>query len=234
MKTNFLIFIGILLSFFAQAQINYQPQTIKVSGIAEKLVEPNEVHLVVYLKEVKERNRSMNLVQARNEFMKICTSAGIASINIKLSNANSRLEKKLSLWRKAKTSVVQRESYDVKFTDMNKLLACIEKLDESFVENLHFGEQTHTEITKYKREVKEDATKAALEKAGYLAKAAGQEIGKVVFIEELADVNSQSVANSYGNNISYKKASYGGGAKVNFGFKPLALRYKVQVICELK
>lgn len=234
MKRNILILLGLLVSFWATAQINYQPQTIKVTGTAEKLVEPNEVHLVVHLKQVKERNKEMSLTEARTELMKVCTAVGIVNENIKLSNANSRLEKKLRLWRKTKTTVVQRETYDIRFTDMNKLLSCIEKLDEPYVETLNFGEQTHTEIARFRREVKEDATKAAIEKAKYLAVASGQEVGRVVFIEELRDVNTPNVANHYSNNIAYKKGSYGGGAKVNFGFKQLALHYKVLVICELK
>lgn len=234
MKIKILVWIGVLLSGLAHGQINYQPQTIKVTGIAEKLVEPNEVHLVVYLKEVNERNSQIPLVQARTEFMKICTAAGVAQEAIKLSNANSRLEKKLSLWRETRTSVIQEETYDIKFTDMNQLLLTIEALDKPFVETLHFGEQTHTEITTFKKEVKQDAAKAAIEKATYLAKASGREIGKIIYLEELEEVNAQELVNSYANQITYKKESYGGGAKVNFGFKPLALRYKVQVICELK
>lgn len=234
MRSYYLVFAFLLTSLFATAQINYQPQTIKVTGTAEKMVEPNEVHLLVHLKEVSERNKQIPLALARTEFMKVCTETGIENKNIKLSNANSRLQQKLSLWRKARTEVIQRETYDIKFTDMDKLLRCIEKLDKPFVETLNFGEQTHTEITTYRKEVKEAATKAAIEKATYLAKASGQELGMVIYIEEINDINTQGLANSYSNNIGYKKKSYGGGAKVNFGFKPLALRYKVQVICKLK
>ena len=227
--------IGLILSvLLASAQINYQPQTIKVTGSAEKLVEPNIVHLVVHLKEVRTRNLSIPLLKARAEFMKACTTAGVENKYIKLSNANSKLEQKLSLWRRNKTEVIQRETYDIKFTDMNKMLRLIEKLDQPFVESLNFGKQTHTDIVRFRKEVKEEAAKAGIEKAKYLAKASGREIGRIIYIEELTDVNNQGLANSYSNQIRYGKKSYGGHAKVNFGFKPMALHYKVQVICELK
>ncbi len=233
MKSIMLMLASIFLSYFAMAQINYQPQTIKVKGSAEKLVEPNEVHLIVNLKEINERNNQLSIVQARDEFLAICNAQLVETENIKLSNANSRLEQKLSLWRKARTEVVQRESYDVKFTDMEKLLSVIETLDKPFVESIDFGEQTHTKITTYRKDVKEDAAKAAIEKATYLAKASGREIGKVIFIEEVDD-RYTGATNQFANKMRYEKEKYGGSAKVNFGFSPIGLRYEVLVICELK
>ena len=234
MKNIVLIAICMYSCSLAKAQVNYQPQTIKVTGSAEKLVEPNEVHLIVQLIDLSGKKWNKPIAQGRNSFLEICESSGVKKSNIKLSNASSSLEQRLSLWRKTATNVRQREVYDIKFTDMDQMLNCIEKLDEPFVESLSFGKQTHTEITRYRKEVKESAAKAAIEKANYLASASGTKLGSVIYIEELIDTHNQGLANQYAGNVRYKKSVSGGGAKVNFGFKPMVLRYKVEIVCELR
>lgn len=224
----------ILFGITTQAQINYKPQTIKVKGSAEKQVEPNEIHLVVDIQEVKERNTRISIQQARTEFFKICDATKVSKDAIDMSYMRSQLMKqKISFWRRKKTELIQREVYDIKFKDMDKMLRFIDQIDKPFVRSIRFGKQTHTEMMAYRKQVKEEATKGALKKARYLSQAAGQEIGKVIFIEEISN-NYNSLANQRSNTISYAKKSYGGNAKVNFGFQPIELRYEVLVVCELK
>ena len=232
MLRYFLFFMLSILGLPTVAQVNYAPNTIKVIGKAVQEIEPDIIHLIVNLQEVNERNKKIPMLLARNEFMKICKEVGVPQADIDKSYLRNKLiYEKMSFWRAARTGLNKKEVYDIKFTDFDKLLAIIEKLDQPYVKTIQFGEQTHSQIEKFKREVKEDAAKFALQKAKYLAKASSLEFKKVIYMEELSD-NKMVSGQQRNQQVLYSKK--GGRPKVNFGFEPMQLTYEVQLICEVQ
>lgn len=229
----------VLLTFalfpnFIKAQTKIENNTIKVMGIAELEIIPDEIHLIVNIGEVKGKNQTMSMEDARTAFYKICNDMKIANSDIDLKTLKASLVAiKVQTFKRKIDELYQGESYDIKFNDMDKMLAFIEKLDQPFVNSLYLGEKKHTKITEFKKQNKIDAVNAAMEKAKYMSKAAGREILKLIYLEEILDnsnIASQNIANTYSNIIS----SYDKGKVQQSNPESIFLKSTVLLICELK
>lgn len=235
---NILILLCVFISSSSLAQVNYQENTIKVTGSALLEFEPDEIHLIVHLKEVKKRDKQMSMASARTEFYKLCNNAGVANSDIAVSNMTFDLiNRRMSYLGKKELDIDQKEIYDIKFTDMTKLLSLIKNLNQDYVDQLSLGKITHTKIEQFREDVKIDATKAAYRKAGLLAKAVDRNLSQVLFIEELENhtMNADNELNLTNSKNTYRAAYEYTSFKGNVaGLKPLSIRYAVQMICSLK
>ncbi len=234
---NILIILFVSISISSLAQVNYQENTIQVTGSALLEFEPDEIHLIVHLKEVKKRDKKVSMATARTEFYKLCNNAGVPTSDIAVSNMTFDLiNRRISYLGKKELDIDKKEIYDITFTDMTKLLSLIKILNQDYIEQLSLGKISHTKIEQFREEVKIDATKAAYRKAGLLAKAVNLNIGKVVFIEELED-RAMNLGN--GLNLSNSKKGYRAGYEYSSfkgkvaGLKQLSLRYAIQMVCTL-
>ncbi len=235
-------FIAILLLFVSlssAAQVTYQNNTIKVTGSAQMYFEPNEVHLLVSLTEVKNKNQNLGIQNVRLEFFKICNDLNISKSNINLGSTGSNsLTRRLSFWKGDKIEVLQSESYDVKFSDFKKMLTFIDKLKQPFVKAVNMGTQKHSKMTEFRKQVKIDAVKASREKAKYLAEASERTIGKTIYINEIEGGSGFMLGANYNrlsNSLTQSTRRLDDEKPANaFGVKPLHIRYEVEMICELK
>jgi uncharacterized protein len=233
-----LITLMIFFSTRSLAQIHYQDNSIKVTGSATLEFEPDEIHLIVHLKEVKRNDNRISIEKARTELYKLCNQAGVQTSDIDVSNMTFELiNRRISYLGKKELDIDKKEIYDIKFTDMAKLLDLIKQLNQDYIERLALGKMTHTNIEKLREEVKIDATKNAFKKAELLAKAVERKIGQVIYIEE---IESQAPLENNELRLSNSKSAYQAPYEYDSfkgnvaGLKPLSMRYAIEMICTLK
>ena len=132
----------------------------------------------------------------------------------------------------------------LKLAQIDKLDKLVAELNEDALTNFHIEKTSHSDIKKFRKEVKTIAVLASKEKAVYLAKSVGEEIGETLLIEEVEFENPEYLGyrgygGYYSNNVtlsnasitSYDTQSSGGDSP---GFKKIKLRYEIKAAYRLK
>ena len=235
----FLIYAG-LTSF---AQVDYQNKTLKVTGSAKLLIQPDEIYLIVILTEVNKRDNKMNISQARSEFYKVCNELKVSKENISVSDMRfDAIQQRMNFWKNKVRIFTKQERYEVKFSNLSELERFVKKIEQDYVQNISMGRIAHSKLTDYREEVKMNAIKAAKHKAEYLTKAIEQKVGPAIYIEEITASPFRGLGNSNSSNVNI-----GGGRRdetlyiidgmaknVISDIKPIELRYEILAIFELK
>ena len=105
-------------------------------------------------------------------------------------------------------------------------------LDELEIEEANISKTSHSQIEKFRKEIKIEAMKAAKNKADYLLEAMGEQRGKPLFIRE--QDNSSYVTNQFENSSLQEvfKTGYGGrnpgtGLENEVAFTKIKIRYEI-------
>jgi len=226
-----------LVSLKGMAQstvVNPYPKTITVSGSAEMEVVPDEIYVLVDLKEYEKKGSGkISLDKIKSDFLASCRSIGLADSLITIAsydgfNGNPWIRKKSK-----KQDLLASITYQVKFTNSKKMDELVEKLDDEATQNFRIERTSHSKIQEYRKQLKLQAIKAAKEKAGYLAAAIDEQVGAAVTITEPNDVEVQPYRFSQvSNSAIYAKAMDESTFSVDF--KKIKLRFEVQVVFALK
>jgi len=86
--------------------------------------------------------------------------------------------------KRKKQEVLTSKNYIIKVATTTEVASVFDVLDSVEALNADISRVAHSEIEKYRKEVKIMAVKAAQEKAGYLLEAIGETIGKPLMIQE--------------------------------------------------
>ena len=86
--------------------------------------------------------------------------------------------------KRKKQEVLASKNYVIKVATTGEIASVFEVLDNVEALNADITRVAHSEIEKYRKEVKILAMKAAKEKAGYLLEAVGETVGKPLMIQE--------------------------------------------------
>jgi len=138
--------------------------------------------------------------------------------------------------------LIANKHYLLKITDLNIIDNLIHKLDSISIQEIRLEKITHSDLDKYKQQVKIDATKNAKEKATLMTQALGQELGKAFQVIEI--VPNKNIAPSYGYDFDKRKQfyEYENAEQLNYvssnklskvNFKTITLTYNVLVKFEL-
>jgi hypothetical protein len=170
--------------FFSAFTFGQEPSKdknfIEVSGVAEMEIEPNEIYLVVRLQEFEENREKTSLEKLDQSFLAAIKAAGIDRKNIELANIGSDLEK----LRKRDKDAFREKTYQVKVSSASELEKLIEKLEPVKAAYANIERVDHTEMEKFKIDLKVKALQAARTKAETLLKSIGAEIGKPIMVRE--------------------------------------------------
>lgn len=181
MKANFLILPIFFIAASAYAQ-EPQPKDpfIEVTGRADIEVEPNEIYLLIRLKEFEENRQKTTLEQLDKDFLNAMKSAGIDKNRILLADAGSNLGR---IGKKDKDAF-RSKAYQIKLTSATELEKVIEKLEPVQVELADVTRLSHSDIEKINQDLKVKALQAARSKAELLIKSIGGTIGKPLMVRE--------------------------------------------------
>lgn len=241
MKQIFIPMIAILttLSIDAKCQeIQKFPKTINVAGTAEMEVVPDEIYVIVELREYDKKGGSkVDITALKNDFIKTTLATGIPETDISVQgyqgwDGNYWLYKRN---KKKNPDLKASITYQVKLSTTKKMDELVEKLDDEATQNFYIARVAHSKVQEYKKQLKIQAVKAAKDKAIYLADAIGEKVGEAITINDPNEVGyypAPMYANKMMKNQVMAEATQDAGPQIDF--KKIKLQFDVNVVFALK
>lgn len=198
---------------------------IEVKGTAEIKVVPNEIYLQINLKEYKKGESKVSIDRLEEGLVKAVKKIGIPKENLSVANVSGYNWN----WKKKKSDeFLAVKSFQLMLKDIKQINNLLEKLDAKGVNSLNISKTTHSEIEKYKNELKLTALKNAKEKARLMLEGIGEELGSAIEIQEIEYAN-------YGGNVTYAArvaddASY----QSNIDYKLITIKAQVRTVFAIK
>lgn len=219
-----------ITGLFAQAPNPY-PKTINVNGSADMEITPDEIYVLVSLKEYEKKgNGKISLEKIKNDFLNSCTSIGLADSVITIASYEGNLLKK----RRSKEELYASISYQVKFNNSKKMDELVNKLDDEATQSFDVVRVSHSKIQEYRRQMRIQAIKAAKEKAAYLTEAVGESLGTAVTISEYnRDIVQPYSQASYANKVRIDNVSFFSNDS-DIDFKKIKVYMEVNVVFAIK
>ena len=186
---------------------------IEVAGSASQEIEPNEIYMIIRLKEFEENRTKISLEKLDSDFMNALKQAGIDKKRLELADAGSQIGK---LGRKDKDAF-REKTYQLKLTSALELEKFLEKIEPVKVDFADISRVSHSDYEKFKLDLKTKALQAAKMKAQTLLISIGAEIGKPLMIrdwevepvqpmmEKMANVRMQSDMDAEPSSTAFRK-----------------------------
>lgn len=206
---------------------------ITVTGSAEMIVPPDEVELEITMTEY---GGGSTISKIETALMKILVGNEVPKEKIVFDGSftsfywyywwNHRNDS-----RKSKTITVKLDAK----TDFMKL---VRELDKEYVSQIRITKTSNKNIQELRRDVKIMAIKAAKAKAKYLLEAVDEEVGRLITVDELSELNNQGYYgnnNVYSNVLSNESMSYSKSRGSYVANVPeIKLRYEIKTQFEIK
>ena len=137
--------------------------------------------------------------------------------------------------RKNKDELYASIAYELKFSNSKKMDDLVARLDEDATQNFAISKVWHSKMAEYRMKLKIEATKAARNKAGYMAEAIGEKLGEAVSIIEPEEaIMPQYFAVSQAHVAYRRDAMTEDEQAAAVGFKNIKLRYEIKGVFALK
>ena len=232
MRHSILIILFLVASFTSFGQEVFKGEHfIEVTGSAEMEVEPNEIFLFVRLREFEENRTKVSLEKLDQDFLQAVKAANIDKKNLTIADAGSKLAK---IRRKDKDAF-REKSYEIKLTSAAELEKFLEKIEPVKVDQLDLTRLHHTDMEKFKIDLKVKALQAAQSKASTLLKSIGAEIGKPIMVRDWDQDPIQPLPQARANVMMYNKGeSDDMDVEDQIGFRKLKLRAQITAQFEIK
>ncbi len=161
---------------------------IEVTGTSEVEIIPDEIHFVIGIKEYFEEEfdgvskpedyrTKVRIENIESQMREALHSIGITDNDIRTQDVGD-------YWRERGLDFLIGKNLDITLHDFTMIDRIISVIDTKGVSSMRIGEMSNKDILKYHEQGKKDALLAARNKAEYMAEALGEEIGKVLSIEE--------------------------------------------------
>lgn len=204
----------------AQMQEAY-PSYIQVTGRAEKELTPDEFYLQIVINE-RDSKGKISVESQQRDMVAVLRKLGVdVEKQLKMANLSSEFFKK-------NTSVAMAK-YQLQLGSSGEVAKVWQALDDLGISNISILKVTHSQLDKYKQEVRLEAMRNARESAQEMAGAIGQTIGKCFYIY---DTNSNVMPLYYDNAVVMRSAKAAADeAAVEeepLDFKTIRLEYSVQ------
>jgi uncharacterized protein YggE len=232
------LIIGLLLIFslsvFSQSgEKNFIDQNyIEVTGKAELDIVPDLIYLKIVLSD-KDNKSKQSLDEIEKSMISKLTEIGV-DINKDLSIKDFASNFK-NYWI-SKSDIVLTKEYQLIVHETKTLQKVFFELQNLGISNLTIDKLDHSKIEKFREDVKNNAIKAAKNKAESLTSTINQTIGKAIYIQELdnqylTNALSGRVANIRVGVYSLKNKDE---SMPDVEFEKINLQYSILVRFELK
>lgn len=205
----------------AQMQEAY-PSYIQVTGRAEKELTPDEFYLQIVINE-RDSKGKISVESQQRDMVAVLRKLGVdVEKQLKMANLSSEFFKK-------NTSVAMAK-YQLQLGSSGEVAKVWQALNDLGISNISILKVTHSQLDKYKQEVRLEAMRNARESAQEMAGAIGQTIGKCFYIY---DSNSNVLPVMYDNAVLMRSAKAAADAESAaeedpLEFKTIKLEYGVQ------
>ena len=205
----------------AQMQEAY-PSYIQVTGRAEKELTPDEFYLQIVINE-RDSKGKISVESQQRDMVAVLRKLGVdVEKQLKMANLSSEFFKQ-------NTSVAMAK-YQLQLGSSGEVAKVWQALDDLGISNISILKVTHSQLDKYKQEVRLEAMRNAQKSAQEMAGAIGQTIGKCFYIY---DSNSNVLPVMYDNAVLMRSAKAAADAESAaeedpLEFKTIKLEYGVQ------
>lgn len=212
-----------LLALPAAAQVQEAfPSYIQVNGRAEREIAPDEFYLQIVINERDSKGKVSVESQQRDMIAALKRLGVNVEKQLKVANLSSEFFKKNTSVATAKYQLQLGSSAEV-----GKVWQALDGLD---ISNVSILKVSHSQLERYKSEVRVEAMRNAKQNAATLAEAIGQTIGKCFYVY---DSNNDVMPVFYNNMAVMRSAKAFDAAEAAAGeepldFKTIKLQYSVQ------
>ena len=220
-------------SFSQMGSKNFIDQNyIEVNGKAKLEVSPDQIFLKVVVNEQDSKGKQ-SLEELEEGMLKKLTEIGIdVKKDLVIVDMASNFK---NYWLKNK-DIYSLKEYQVECKDARTAGLVFQELESIGISNISIERIDHSEIEKYRQEVKVSAIKAAKDKAEALAVAINQSIGKAIHIQEM----EQQLYRAQASNMAMSNIRIRGTSTTEavpqpeIEFEKIKLEYSIRVSFELK
>ena len=223
MKRLILLAVAALVAFPAAAQMQEAyPSYIQTNGRAEMEITPDEFYLQIVINE-RDSKGKISVESQQRDMVAALKRLGIdVDKQLKVANLSSEFFKK-------NTSVASAK-YQLQLGSSAEVGQVWQALSDLGISNVSILKVSHSEIGRYKEQVRIEAVRNARQNAETLAEAIGQRVGKCFYIY---DSNSDVLPVMYDNAMLMRSAKAYGTAETAveeepLEFKTIRLEYSVQ------
>ncbi len=224
MKKISILFVGIAVLFLtgscSKDEASKAQSYVEVTGTAEKEIDPDIFYLSITLNENS---------AAKSQTITVLEQKVLAA----LKSLNIDTQKDLSVtsmsgdnywWWYGKRSVYQNKSYQLKLTDLALTSKVCDQLDS--IGNLYFSlsRVDYSKIDDLKKEAQQDAVKQARIKAENILSGEGQQIDKLVYVQEQGIIENSSYR--YGK-YEVRELLYDQNEMENLNFRKMKVEFSV-------
>ena len=229
-----LLFVLVAISFVSYGQgqeKNFIDQNyIEVTGKSEMEITPDEIYIKVLINEKDTKNKT-SVQELEKSMVSKLKEIGIdISKDLLIKDMASNFKNYLL----SRNEVLLSKEYQILVHNGKTATQVFIELENIGISNVEIEKLDHSKLEQYRKEVKIEAVKAAKEKAGALANAVGQDIGKALYIQEFDNTfgYKQMVSNTV---LARHSEIYGSSAPVlELDFEKIKLEYSILCRFELK
>lgn len=237
MKQLLTTFFALFIALVTLAQNpNPYPKTIQVAGSAEIEIIPDEIYVIVTLKEYEKRGvGKIDIEKIKTDFLGYCKAINLPDSAVSIAGYEGNNNYPWWKKRRNKDELYASISYQVKFSNSKKMDELVAKLDEDATQNFAISKVWHSKMQEYRMKLKIEATKAAKNKAGYMAEAVGEKIGEAVSIIESDEPFYPRPYEISQENVAFRNVALADAQETSaVDFKNIKLRYEVKAVFALK
>jgi len=231
-----IILLLLLLPCFTFAQTgqkNFIDQNfIEVTGKSEMEITPDLIYLKIFLNE-KDNKSKLSLAEREKIMTSTLKEIGIdISKNLSIKDMSSNFKYYLL----TKNEILLSKEYQLLVKDGKTASKVFIELEKIGISNVSIDRLDNSNLENFKKEVKIDAVKAAMNKAESLATALNQSIGRAIYIQEV-EPNFRNSVSGASNSIMIRGVSseiYGSSAQPDIDFEKIKIEYSILCRFELK
>lgn len=160
---------------------------INVVGSAEMDIEPDQVDVYFVLSEyMSDKNNKVSMEIIRKEFLKACADASIPKDSIRVDGlSGNAYQHYIHKKKKNDPGFMESVTFVIRLSNTKQIDALAAKVNDKAVINMYVGRRWHSNMVAFRKDLRIQATKAALEKAIYMSQSIGEQLDGAILIEEM-------------------------------------------------
>jgi uncharacterized protein len=224
-----------LISYAQTGDKNFIDQNyIEVKAYAEKQITPDRIYLNILINEKDIKGKTVPEIE-KSMFDKLQEMGIDIQKDIAIKDFVSNFKHYWIL----KTDIRFIKEYQLIVRDAKLAGHVFIELEKLGISNISINKFEHSEIEKFKNEIRMEAIKSAKQKASDLTTSIGQDIGRALYIFENSDIDDESTLHGQVAGLMIRGYSaqgiYGSRAPdPDIEFEKIKLEYDVTVRFELK
>jgi uncharacterized protein YggE len=232
MKKYLIIPVLLVLSFSLEAQhqkLSETLRTIAVKGKAEKEVSPDIIYFSITLREYSyKEDGKIGIAELEKQLTSAVKKAGIPSEDLVVENVYGYNYN----WREENKNFMARKQFELKVSSPDVINNILSKIDPKGIENARISKYTHSKIEEMNEALQIEAIKNAKAKAQALLEPLGEELGRVIEIQENA--RGYQPVYYYQNNNRMMAMDMASSAESSAPFKNINIEAEIQIVFSIK